>query len=69
VNRYQKGKTKPNLDFLKQETEWLWDQLGHMEICTSPQTANYASTTPLSFFSGRMPFLSPIQQRQSPEGT
>ena len=30
---------------------------------------NHASTPPLSFFTGRMPFLPPNQQRQSTEGT
>jgi len=40
-----------------------------MQICTSPQTDNHASIPPLSFFTGRMPFLLPNQQRQSTEGT
>jgi len=31
----------------------------------SLQTDNHASTPPLSFFTGRMPFLPPNQQRQS----
>jgi len=39
-----------------------------MQVCTSLQTDNYASTPPLSFFTGRMPFLPPNQQRQSTEG-
>ena len=40
-----------------------------MEItCTSLQTDNHASTSPLSFFTGRMSFLPPNQQRQSTEG-
>jgi len=29
---------------------------------------NHASTPPLNIFTGRMPFLSPNQQRQSTEG-
>ena len=67
VGRYQKGKT--NLDFTEaRDSEWQWHQLGHMQICTSLQTDNYASTPPLSFFTGRMPFLPPNQQRQSTEG-
>ena len=33
------------------------------------QTDNHASTPPLSFFTGRMPFLLPNQQCQSTEGT
>jgi len=64
VGRYQKGKT--NLDFTEaRDSEWQWHQLGHMQVCTSLQTDNHASTPPLSFFTGRMPFLPPNQQRQS----
>jgi len=50
-------------------SEWQWHQLGHMQVCTSLQTDNHASTPPLSFFTGRMPFLPPNQQRQSTEST
>ena len=39
-----------------------------MQVCTSLQTDKHASTPPLSFFTGRMPFLPPNQQRQSTEG-
>jgi len=64
VNRYQKGKT--NLDFTEaRDSEWQWHQPGYMQVCTSLQTDNHASAPPLSFFTGRMPFLSPNQQRQS----
>ena len=41
---------------------------GHMQVCTSLQTDNHVSTSPLSFFTGRMPFLPPNQQHQSTEG-
>jgi len=52
VSWYQKGKT--NLDFTEaRDSEWQWNQL-----CQHP-------TTP--FFTGRMPFLPPNQQRQSTE--
>ena len=58
VSRYQKGKT--NLDFTEaRDSEWQWHQLDHMQVCTSLQTP----TT--QFFTGRMPFLPPNQQRQS----
>ena len=68
VSRYQKGKT--NLDFTgARDSEWQWHQLGHMQVSTSLQTDNHASTTPISFSTGRMPFLPPNQQRQSTEGT
>jgi len=39
-----------------------------MQVCTSLQTDNHASTPPLSFFTGRTPFLPPNQQRESIEG-
>ena len=67
VSRYQKGNT--NLDFTEaRDSEWQWHQLGYMQVCTSLQTDNHASTPPLSFFTGQMPFLPPNQQRQSTEG-
>jgi len=56
VSQYQKGKT--NLDF---------SEARDSEITL--QTDNHASTPLLSFFTGRMPFLPPNQQRQSTEGT
>jgi len=68
VSQYQKGKT--NLDYTEaRDSEWQWHQLGSMQVCTLLQTDNHTSTPPLSFFTGRMPFLSPNQQRQSTEGT
>jgi len=67
VSRYQKGKT--HVDFTEaRDSEWQWHQLGHMQVCTSLQSDNHASTPPLKFFTGRMPFLPPNQQRQSTEG-
>jgi len=48
VSQYQKGKT--NLDFTgARDSEWQWHQLGRMQVCTSLQTDNHASTPPLSF--------------------
>ena len=68
MSQYQKGKT--NLDFTEaRDSEWQWYQLGHMQVCTSLQTNNHASTPPLSFFTCWMPFLPPNQQCQSTEGT
>ena len=67
VNRYQKDKT--NLDFTEaRDIQWQWHQLDHMQVCTSLQTDDHASTPPIKFFTGRMPFLPPNQQRQSTEG-
>jgi len=49
VSRYQKGKN--NLDFTEaRDSERQWHQLGHMQVCTSHQTDNHASTPPLSFY-------------------
>ena len=50
MSRYQKGKT--SLDFTEaRDSEWQWHQLDHMQVCTSLQTDNYASTpTTLLFF-------------------
>jgi len=48
VSRYQKGKT--NLDFTEaRDSEW------QMQICTSLQTDNHASTASLSFLQARCP--------------
>jgi len=49
VSRYQKDKT--SLDFTEaRDSEWQWHQLDHMQVCTSLQTDNYASTPPLCSF-------------------
>ena len=49
VSRYRKSKT--NLDFTEaRDSEWQWHQLGHMQVCTSLQTDNHASTPKLSFY-------------------
>ena len=52
-------KVKPIWILLEQETEWQWHQLGHMQICTSLQTDNHASTSPLSFFQAECPSCRP----------
>ena len=58
VSQYQKGKT--NLDFTEaRDSEWQWHQLGHMQVCTSLQTDNHASTPPLSFLQARCPSCHP----------
>jgi len=49
VSRYHKRKT--NLDFTEaRDSEWQWHQLDHKQVCTSLQTANHASSAPLSFY-------------------
>jgi len=54
VGQYQKGKT--NLDFTEAtDSEWQWHQLGRMQVCTSLQTDNHASTPPLRFLQAGCP--------------
>jgi len=49
VSQYQKGKTY--LDFTKaRDSEWQWHQQGRMQVCTSLQIDNHASTPLLSFY-------------------
>jgi len=58
VSRYQKG--KPNLDFTEaRDSERQWHQLGDMQLCTSLQTDNHASTPPLSFLQAGCPSCRP----------
>jgi len=60
VSRYQEGKT--NTDFTGvRDSEWQWHQLGHMQVCTSLQTDNHASTTPLSFLQAGCPSCHPTK--------
>ena len=58
VSRYQKGKT--NLDFTGAiGSEWQWHPLCHMQVCTSLQTDNHASTPPLCFLQAGCPSCRP----------
>jgi len=58
VSWYQKGKT--NLDFTEaRDSEWQWHQLKHMQVCTSLQTDNHASTPTLSFLQAGCPSCRP----------
>ena len=58
VRRYQKGKT--NLDFTgARDSEWQWHHLGHVQVCTSLQTDNHASTWPLCFLQAGCPSCHP----------
>ena len=62
VGQYQKGKTK--LDFTEaRNSEWQWHQLGHMQVCTSLQTDNHASTPPLSFLQAGCPSAQPTASK------
>jgi len=58
VSLYQKGKT--SLDFGEaRDNEWQWHQLGYMQVCTSLQTDNHASTPPLIFLQAGCPSCHP----------
>jgi len=67
VSRYQKGKT--NLDFTEGDSEWQWHQLGHMQVCTSIQTDNHASTPPLSFLQAGCPSCCPTNSVEALKAT
>ena len=68
VRRYQKGKT--NLDFTEtRDSEWQWNPLGHMQVCTSLQTNNHASTPPLSFLQARCPSCRPTNSVKALKAT
>jgi len=65
VSRYQKGKT--NLDFTEaRDSEWQWYQLDYMQVCTSLQTDNHASTPPLSFLQAGCPSCRPTDSVKAP---
>jgi len=59
ISRYQKD--KPFWILLEQEMMgWQWHQLDHTHIiCTSLQTDNHASTSPLKFLHVRYPSCHP----------
>jgi len=58
VSQYHKGKT--NLDFTEaRDSEQQWHQLGHMQVCTSLQRDNHASTQQLSFLQAGCPSCRP----------
>jgi len=62
VRRYQKGKT----GFTEaRDSEWQWHQLGHMQVCTSLQTDNHASTPPLSFLQAGCPPCRPTSSAKA----
>jgi len=59
-----KGKT--NVDSTAaRNNEWQWRQLGHMQVCTSLQTDNHASTPSLSFLQANaLPAAQPTVSKQ-----
>jgi len=68
VSQYQKGKT--NLDFTEaRDSEGQWHQLGRMQICTSLQTDNHASTLPLSSLQAGCPSCHPTNSIKALKAT
>jgi len=63
VSQYQKGNQNRSGYPGARDSEWQWYQLSHMQISTSPQTYNHASTPPLSF--SRLDALPAAQQTAS----
>ena len=62
-------KVKTNLDFTEaRDCELQWYQLGHMQICTSLQTDNHASTPPLSFLQAGCPSCRPTNSVKALKG-
>jgi len=54
VSRYRKGKTNRDLTEAR-DSEWQWHHLGRVQVCTSLQTDNHASTPSLSFLQAGCP--------------
>jgi len=46
------------------DSEWQWHQLSHMQVCTSLQIDNHASTSLLSFLQARCPSCHPTNSFQ-----
>jgi len=68
VSRYQKGKS--DLDFTEaRDSEWQWNQLDDMQVCTSLQTDNHASTPPLCFLQARRPSCRPTNSVKALKAT
>ena len=58
VSHYHKDKT--SLHFTEaRDSEWQWHQLGYMQVCTSLQTDNHASTPLLSILQAGCPSCRP----------
>jgi len=51
---------KIDLDYTEaRDSEWQWNQLGHMQVCTSLKTDNYTSTPQLCFLQAGCPSCHP----------
>jgi len=52
--------SKTHVDFTEAtDSEWQWHQLGHMQVCTSIQTDNHASTPSLGVLQAGCPSCRP----------
>ena len=61
---------KTNLDFTgARDSEWQWHPLGHMQVCTSLQSDNHASTPPLSFLEAGCPSCRPTNSVKALKAT
>ena len=68
MSRYQKGKT--NLDFTEaRDSDWQWNPLGHMQVCTSLQADNHASTPQLSSLQAGCPSCRPANSVKALKAT
>jgi len=62
VSLYQKSKT--NLDFTEaRDSEWQWQQLGHMQVCTSLQTTTPVPTTQFFYRPDALPAAQPTASK------
>jgi len=68
VRWYQKGETNRDITEAR-GSEWQWHQLGHMQVCTSLQTDNYARTPPLSFLQAGCPSCRPTNSVKALKAT
>jgi len=59
-----------NIDFTEaRDSEWQWHQLGCMQVCTSLQRDNHASTPPLSFLQAGCPSCRPTNSVKALKAT
>jgi len=68
VSWYQKGKTNVNFTEAR-DSEWLWHQLDHMQVCTLLQTNNHASTRHSVFLHAGCPSCHPTNSIKALKAT
>jgi len=67
VSQHQNGKTSLDLTGAR-DSEWQWNQLDHMQVCTALQTDSHASTPPLSFLQAGCPSCRPTNSVKALKG-